>query len=294
LDCSVGNPSYVTHRETHRKLVESNNVLIATYIESMKRPHMEDNTQPLNPSSAPMLHPHDADREEPCSDTLSSYTKSDFPDINFWTKGDWLNFKNKGKDSSVLGTMGGPRGGTRCAQGTNVSMQYLKDVDGEAINGWLVADIWEFARKIWVHFYSEGKAPPKWGKATMDLEDWYTSEMERWWPVLWYCENHWKAQRIAINNYPQWYKTYSKNKSGEIGKKSDEPALKKQKTILEDNENGQLPPQSKINADGQMLKDEDEHTNARTPFSVGEDDQEELRVGSSRPWAWPLTWRDPL
>ena len=59
----------------------------------------------------------------------------------------------------------------RCAQGTNVSMQYLEDVDGEVIDGRLAADIREFARKIWARFYSEGKAPPKWGEATMDLED---------------------------------------------------------------------------------------------------------------------------
>jgi hypothetical protein len=121
--------------------------------------------------------------------------------------------------------------------------------------------------------------------------------MERWWPVLRYCENHWKAQRITIDNYPQWYKTYSKKKSGEEGKKLDEPALKKHKTIHEDNKNGQSPPQSEINTDGQMLededkdkdgdrdRDEDEDTNARMPFSVGEDNQEEPRGGSSRPRA---------
>ena len=278
--------------------MESNNVLIAAYIESTKRPRTEDNVRPPNPSCAPALHPPDADRQEPRSDTSSSYSRSDFPDINFWTKGDWLNFKNKGKDSSVLGTTGGPRGGTRCAQGTNVSMQYLEDVDGEVIDGRLAADIREFARKIWARFYSKGKAPPKWGEAMMDLEDRYTSKIERRWPVLRYCENHWKAQRIAIDNYPQWYKTYSKKKSGEEGKKSDKPAPKKHKTIHEDDENGQSPPQSEINADGQTLEDEDEDededTNARTPFSVREDDQEEPRGGSSRPQARLLTRRDPL
>ena len=56
----------------------------------------------------------------------------------------------------------------------------------------------------------------------------------------------------------------------------DKPAPKKHKTIHKDDKNGQSPPQSEINADGQTLEDkdedEDEDTNARTPFSVGEDD----------------------
>ena len=106
-------------------------------------------------------HAPSLDREELRPDTLPSYSKSDFPDIRFWKKGDWLDFKNKGKDSSTLGSKAGSRGGTRCAQGTNISIIYLEDTNGEPIDGCQAADIHKFARKIWACFYNEEIAPTK-------------------------------------------------------------------------------------------------------------------------------------
>jgi hypothetical protein len=125
-------------------------------------------------------HAPSLDREEPHPDTLPSYSKSDFPDIRFWTKSDWLDFKNKGKDSSTLRSKAGPQGGTRCAQGTNISMIYLKDTNREPIDGRQAADIHEFARKIWACFYNEEIAPTKWGDAEKKVKDRYTHEMELW------------------------------------------------------------------------------------------------------------------
>ena len=125
--------------------------------------------------------------------------------------------------------------------------------------------------------------------------------METRWPVLRYCENHWKAQRIAIDNYPQWYKTYSRKKLGEEEKTSDEPAQKKRRTMIEDDENTQLRSESETNArGGSMSEGVDENmdeyldSNTSTPFPVGQDDQEVPRGGSSRPRARPLTRTDPL
>jgi hypothetical protein len=206
------NPPHVVHRGIQGKLVGSHKLLMAVYTEAMKRPHMEDYTQLLNPSRVPVLHASSTDREEPHPDTLCLCSKSDFPDINFWTKGEWLDFKNKGRDSSARGSKASPWGGTRCAQGTNVAMQYLKDTNGEPIDGQTATDIWEFTRKIWVEFYDEGIAPTKWNEAKSKVKDQYTCEMEIRWPVVGYCENHWKAQRITTDNYPQWYKNYSKKR----------------------------------------------------------------------------------
>jgi hypothetical protein len=285
------------HRGIHGKLAASHELLMAAYTEAMKRPRMEDNARDPNQSSAPALHAPNADREEPRPDTLRSYSKSDFPDINFWTKGEWLDFKNKGKDSSAMGSKAGPRGGTRCAQGTNVAMQYLEGADGEPIDGRAAADIREFARKIWAGFYDQGMAPERWNYAKPNVRDEYIHEMELRWPVVRYCENHWKAHRIATDNYPQWYKNHCRKRPGGEATKSDEPAAKKQRTIIEDDENVHLQSESETNAgDGPMPEEMDDNmdSNASTSFHVRQDNQEVSRGGSSRPRARPLVLRDPL
>jgi hypothetical protein len=257
--------------------------------------------QLLNPNRTPALHASSADREEPRPDTLRLCSKSDFPDINFWTKGEWLDFKNKGRDSSAVGSKAGPRGGMRCAQGTNVAMQYLEDTDREPINGRVAADIREFARKIWAGFYDQGMAPEKWNEAKPKVRDEYTCKMELQWPVVRYCKNHWKAHRIAMDNYPQWYKNHCRKRLGGEAQKSDKPAVKKQRTIIEDDKNVQSQSKLETNAgDSSMPKGMDNNmdgnmdSNASMSFPVGQDNQEVLRGGSSRPWARLLALRDPL
>jgi hypothetical protein len=295
------NPPHVVHRGIHRKLAGSHELLIAAYTEAMKRPCMEDYTQLPNPNHVPALHASSADREEPHPDTLCLCSKSDFPNINFWTKGEWLDFKNKGRDSLAMGSKAGPWGGTRCAQGTNVVMQYLEDANREPINGQAAADIWEFTRKIWAGFYDQGMAPKKWNKAKPKVRDKYTCEIELWWPVVCYCKNHWKAHRIAIDNYPQWYKNHCRKRLGEEAKKSDKPATKKWRMIIEDDENVQSQSKSETNTgDGSMPEGMDNNmdgnmdSNASMSFPVGQDNQEVPRGGSSRPWTQLLALRDPL
>jgi len=40
-------------------------------------------------------------------DTLPQYSKSDYPHIHYWSRSEWLNFRNK-KDSSILGSEASP------------------------------------------------------------------------------------------------------------------------------------------------------------------------------------------
>jgi len=116
--------------------------------------------------------------------------------------------------------------------------------------------------------------------------------MENQWPVLRYCDNHWKSHAIATSNYPQWLKNRLQ--------KSDEPARKRHKSVLENDENAQ--PEFETNADRPMLEeldggedeDEDEDSNTSTSFPVVQDDQEETRTVTSRPRARPLMRQDPL
>ena len=54
--------------------------------------------------------------------------------------------------------------------------------------------------------------------------------MEKKWPVLRYCENHWKVCALATSIYSQWYQGYRKKM---LATRDEEPARKKARTVVE-------------------------------------------------------------
>ena len=115
--------------------------------------------------------------------------------------------------------------------------------------------------------------------------------MERCWPVLRYCDNHWKAHEIATANYPQWHKNHHKKKLGAEGNKhSDKPVQKKCRAVIEDDNDAAFESESDNNIDGPMPEDTDvdmgmgeAEPNQSMSFLVPQDGQEGSREGTSRP-----------
>ena len=63
-------------------------------------------------------------------------------------------------------------------------------------------------------FWNGLKSPPASGqKIDLKVRDEFVLLMEKNHPWLRYCENHWKADRIWVNHYPNWYKTAIEGKS---------------------------------------------------------------------------------
>ena len=91
---------------THDKLVESHSLLMATYIESMKRPRTEVSTTVTDLQNTPVplaLHTGESGR---VGGTLAmpAYSRSDYLGIRFWTKGEWFEFESRTKDLSNPGS----------------------------------------------------------------------------------------------------------------------------------------------------------------------------------------------
>jgi len=121
----------------------------------------------------------------------------------------------------------------RCAQGHNISMQFIKEADRQPISSMQAEDIQAFARTIWTDLYARGLAPKTWGNASRKVHDKYEREMETWWPVLRYCSNHWKTHHIATKNYSQWYGRHETNET-----EAKAPAKKKCRTTIGDDNTG--------------------------------------------------------
>lgn len=144
------------------------------------------------------------------------YSQTEYPHIKYWTKQQWRENENSTKDASDLLDKEKTRGGTRSAKGENVMMLYIEHKDGTPVDGRMAAEIREHARMVWKDLYQRGKAPEKWTDAPRDVREQYFCEMEGRWEVLRYCDNHWKANKLATALYSVWYNQYHKKtiKSG--------------------------------------------------------------------------------
>ncbi|EGO23036.1 hypothetical protein SERLADRAFT_439795 [Serpula lacrymans var. lacrymans S7.9] len=87
-------------------------------------------------------------------------------------------------------------------------MRYVEDSDGTIINGHKATEIQKIAHSIWVELANMGKAPKTWMGAGREVLDYYRSKLYQKVPQLRYCELDWKANQIAIDNYPSWYSNH--------------------------------------------------------------------------------------
>ena len=89
-------------------------------------------------------------------------------------------------------------------------MRFAELEDGTIVDGHAAGNIRRCARSAWVHLANKGEAPSKWRSASAVVIRSYHDEMYRRFPFLQYCDNDWKAEQIAIDNYPSWYNSWCK------------------------------------------------------------------------------------
>jgi hypothetical protein len=82
------------------------------------------------------------------------------------------------------------------------------------------------ARGFWNQLFREERAPPKLSGACLDVVDEYILVMEKAYPWLRLCANHWKSLQIWRNHYTGWYRA-AKRRAEEAAKKAAEEAAKK-------------------------------------------------------------------
>ena len=83
---------------------------------------------------------------------------------------------------------------------------YMEDENGNPIPETQRNAARHKAKLFWNELLKKGKAPLSGGKVDLHIRDKFVLLMEESFPWLCYCENHWKADRVWINHYPNWYK----------------------------------------------------------------------------------------
>ena len=124
------------------------------------------------------------------------------------------------------------------AQGQNNACMYIKNENGQPVDGYRLSSICQLACAVWVKFAEMGMATVSWGKANLMLANEYKSEMRCQLPEFRLCENDWKLQQLARADYPSWHSNYfgdtmdSKKKRPSFrvhDKSTEDPSTKKQK-----------------------------------------------------------------
>jgi hypothetical protein len=84
-------------------------------------------------------------------------------------------------------------------------MQYIQDENGVPVNGHRAKYMREIARGLWEALANSGKAPATWHRGPLETKERYNHEMALRFPELRYCAQDWKAEQIAIDNYPSFH-----------------------------------------------------------------------------------------
>lgn len=167
--------------------------------------------------------------------------QKDYPNIKYWYKHEWSNSKLE----TVASSEPGERGRSRAAQGKNVTMGFVEDIDGEPIDGHRATNIRRVTRQVWGELAASGLAPKTWSKIGISALTQFRQQVYEQFPELSYCDNHWKLDRLATDTYSQWDGDKSSGSSESI------PAPKKEKRGSTEHD---LRPSAKKQKPGSKLK----------------------------------------
>jgi hypothetical protein len=128
--------------------------------------------------------------------------RKDYPKIDFW----YLKQYKALKDEKPKGGRG------RNIEGENVMFRFLQDETGQVLEGKEVDAICEASRHFWRVLYQDydGNLGCPWREVDARAQLRFYEEIEEQYPLLKFCEGHWKARSICTNGYSQWHSTYSK------------------------------------------------------------------------------------
>ena len=85
-------------------------------------------------------------------------------------------------------------------------MLYVETEDGQSVDGDVASEIRDEARSLWKKLDDAGIAPPTWGQADLNIKREYLREMAELFPYIGLCHQGWKANQVATDFYPKWYK----------------------------------------------------------------------------------------
>ncbi|KAG1887468.1 uncharacterized protein F5891DRAFT_1199872 [Suillus fuscotomentosus] len=164
----------------------------------------------------------------------------DYPLVRSWTKKDWQE-NMPSSTSANPGSSGKKRGATRMARGINVACTYLQDQAGQPVSAQRAKTIRLFMLSCFRQLESQGLAPESIGQASLKVLHWLIHMLRKHYIELRLCADNWKAMKLMIDNYSQWYNYH-------VVKKQTSGHVKSEDIETADDDNNITPPSSSPSA----------------------------------------------
>lgn len=152
--------------------------------------------------------------------------RSEYPNVIFWDSDKWKEVKKKGKTTDEDGVEPND-----LDPGTSITSCFMEDANGKQQPEATKEAARATARSFWIKLWRANMAPEKFSDLDIDLKNEYISLMEKEFPWLRYCENHWKAKRIWQGHYSQWYGPMMKREAAKRAKEVVEKAAAEGRVI---------------------------------------------------------------
>jgi hypothetical protein len=151
------------------------------------------------------------------SSSLPPLSQSQFPNVKFWRRTHWEQSKLN-KDIMTVNT------GVSAKKNT---LLYIEDANGAPIDGPRATEIRKRAREIFLKFKTSGTSPKTWTQLDLTSLQYYRVEMCTQFPELRFCEQDWKADKVAIDTYSGWYRNQTKSQTKSKLESNDDKSLLK-------------------------------------------------------------------
>ena len=183
-----------------------------------------EDTNGLTPISTPSNPPAASHRPNPTThfarDPLPQLSPGDFPRVKNWYANGYNNQRKGGRrEDDGEDDEEGPKG--------SILSSYMIGEDGNLVSKSTMHAVREEARSFYLLLLRDGKAPHVWGEAPIDVRNELLYRLETSFPFLRYCDNHWKAKKVATNGYSQWKKHRAKKADAIDVDADDEGTLKR-------------------------------------------------------------------
>ena len=177
---------------------------------------------------------------------LPQLAREDFPNVKYWDTDGYASRRKHGKGDSHEEVQ---------AKGkASVLSSFMEDENGDPIPESTKSAARKEAKGFFQLLLNMGRAPVKWGSASIDINNKLIYRLESGFPFIRLCDNHWKAAQIATNSYSQWYPTAVKNMATTL---ANQPTKKP--------------------ADSQVIDVDAENTNHNEPQKRPRDEDNETR-----------------
>jgi hypothetical protein len=177
-----------------------------------------------NAQPAPSASNSSISSSKPRVELLPRLDRNDYPRVaESWFQEPYLDKRKNGKAKLEEGEDAMDFDDTK----VSITSSYMVDENGEQVPE---TDKWAArakARGFWNELFQEDKAPPNLGGAGLDLQDEYILIMEKAYPWLRLCDNHWKSLQIWRNHYTGWLLGAKRRAAEEAAKKAAEEAAQK-------------------------------------------------------------------